>query len=374
MDALVSHGCLIVDLTDGGTSFELAKRVGDMWKTVEGFFQALESDPDQEVFLPPMSSIEASPFAKIGYANYENGLKFMETRLDRQTNQIMPAELVTVVGKDGVVALRDAFELIADAGKDVVRIATAASTWENKGFSRKVDAPSISGVSFAIDDEEGDGDEDEGAALAAQAALKMVRELVDDGRKADANVMDGDISMSPHRLCYYSNGEETGLASHKEVFGAHTDSSFVTMVPVAAIAGLEIFDEGSMQWYRPELYAREQWRKERILAGQDPDSDLEEMPGEAAPLPWHSRYVVVVPGEFLQIASRNEIAAAVHRVVATKKARLSAPVLLRGRPGVPLNTRRYLGALNNALLKEVDGMQMQDLHNEMQDIQKALSK
>jgi isopenicillin N synthase-like dioxygenase len=84
-------------------------------------------------------------------------------------------------------------------------------------------------------------------------------------------------------------------------------------------------------------------------------------------LPWHARYVVMMPGEFLQIVTRNEVPAAVHRVVAAKgEARLSAPILLRGRPGTKLDVARYLGEKNHPLLIQCDGMNMEQIHQAMQ--------
>ena len=68
-------------------------------------------------------------------------------------------------------------------------------------------------------------------------------------------------------------------------------------------------------------------------------------------IPWHARYILVMPGEFLQIVSRNEVSAAVHRVVAGGPPRLSAPILLRGRPGMALDVPKYLGEVNNELLE-----------------------
>ena len=382
MDGLVSHGCLVVDLTDGGTNFDIAGKTSSMWETVSKFFTTLDESPEKETLLSPMESIEASPFAKLGYANYQNGVKFLETRLDRKQNTVLPADIHSIIGSDGSEQLQQSFEALAEVGKAVVRIATAASSWESKGFPSGMDAPSISGVSFGRGNEAGidsgtddDAGDPESAIKASIAATRMVRELVDDGTVLDANIMEGDVSMSPHRFCYYTNGADENSESStnaKEVFGGHTDSSFVTMIPVAAVAGFEVFDESAAKWYRPELRALDHWREEQVKKGGDPNS-LVDLVG-IRELPWHARYVVIIPGEYLQIVSRNEIESAVHRVVATSKARLSAPVLLRGRPGVKIDVPRYLGSTNHGLLEEVNGMVMEDLHNEMQDIQEALQK
>merc|ERR1712176_1113517 len=54
MNALVSHGCLVVDLTNGGKDMEAAKTMADMWKVVEKFFDRVQTDPDYAKDLPPL--------------------------------------------------------------------------------------------------------------------------------------------------------------------------------------------------------------------------------------------------------------------------------------------------------------------------------
>jgi len=145
----------------------------------------------------------------------------------------------------------------------------------------------------------------------------------------------------------------------------HTDSTFITAVPCAEVAGLDVYDEAAEQWYRPELTARRHWRAVRLSQGHDPDSLTETI--DNSDVPWHSRYVVLMPGELLQLATRNEILATVHRVVAaTDTPRLSAPVLLRGRPSQRWDCNRYLGKADTPLLKECDGMSVNEIHDALQ--------
>ena len=88
---------------------------------------------------------------------------------------------------------------------------------------------------------------------------------------------------------------------------------------------------------------------------------------DAVELPWHAQYIVLMPGEFLQIVSYNEVPAAVHHVVAGPAPRLSAPILLRGRPSMKLDVGRYLGeAGKSGLLQECDGMSMDEIHSAIQ--------
>eukprot|EP00978_Attheya_sp_CCMP212_P044400 scaffold309223_cov43-Attheya_sp.AAC.1 len=242
---------------------------------------------------------------------------------------------------------------------------------------------SITGISPAQDDDDDDEDDEltmeqrvASAVLASEFAALLVEELVDDGTPLSEETKslllgeteEGPVSMSPHRLCRYTDnlksakndkGKENNKAPSsvsekaREVFGSHTDTSFVTLVPVAEVSGLEVFDEVAEQWYRPELAARRHWEEERTSRNLDPTALFEtvtvpknEEEEETVELPWYARYVVILPGELMQLVTRDEVPAAVHRVVAVKdkdQVRLSAPVLLRARSGMTLDATRYFG-------------------------------
>eukprot|EP00536_Pseudo-nitzschia_multiseries_P014367 jgi/Psemu1/262121/estExt_Genewise1Plus.C_6940003 len=360
MNALVAHGVLLVDLTDGGTSFKDAELMAQMWNTADKFFEK-SSDSSVAAGLPGMTTVmeTGSQHAMVGYSEYDAGsMKFLETRRERKSGKILPEEAKEFLGDDGTSALESSFDLIAQTGKDVVRIAVAASSVENGAF---FDAD-------AADEEVAERDQ---MILASKGATLLVNELVDDGKPLPSGVeidhSEGDVSMSPYRLCRYTDTrEETG--SSREVFGAHTDTSFVTLVPVAEISGLEVYDEDAEKWYRPELRARAHWEEEQKAIGKDPSLQYDET-SDGKQIPWHSRYLAIMPGENLQLATRNEIPAAIHRVVAVKgeQARVSAPVLLRGRPGTKFLTERYIGGwLGNQLILNADGLSMEEIHEENQ--------
>ena len=173
--------------------------------------------------------------------------------------------------------------------------------------------------------------------------------------------------MSPHRLCSYSDQKEGDNGPAREVFGAHVDASFITAVPVAAVSGLEVYDEEAEKWYRPELKARKHWELEQSARDKDPTALAEDIDGEE--LPWHARYICIMAGEILQVATRDEVSACVHRVVAAKNrpARLSVPILLRPRSGTKFLADRYLGgSLGNPLIEECDGMTMEEIFSATQ--------
>ena len=355
MHALVAHGVLLVDVTDGGASLEKARQMNEMWKATETFFHKINEDDGIESELPPMTTVmeTGSQYAKVGYATVDNGsMKFLETRMERETGNLLPEETSKIIGDAGVQALQSAFDLASSIGKDCVRIAVAASSVENRSFVEKGNVDN----------------EDDQKLRASQGATLLCRELVDDGKPLPVTTkishQEGKVSMSPHRLCSYSEERKEAGQEPREVFGAHTDSSFVTIVPVAAVSGLEVYDEEAEQWYRPELRARLHWEKEQKNLGNDPTL-LHEPSSGGEQLPWYNRYIAIMPGEFLQLCTQSEVPAAVHRVVAAKgrPPRLSAPILLRGRPGTRLDIQRYLGSTaGSTLLQSVDGMTMEEIH------------
>lgn len=365
MDAMVSHGCLIVDLGD-----DAAGILARVWTTAEDFFERVSNDSTSEATttIPPLQTASAtgSSHAKVGYANYAD-MEFLETRRRLHDGTLLPVNVVS-----DETALCQAMDVVANVVQAVTRVAVAAA-------SQEVGIPT---------------------ATAVEGARKLAEELLDNGRRLLAtnhNAKDDDddavdVSMSPHRLCRYSatntntNSSTTTTSNPptaREIFGAHTDSTFVTAVPVAAVAGLEVYDEAAEQWYRPELMARRHWRARTLSLGNDPDGLTENMPRRVddgddnsnnldttnhVTVPWHARYVVLMPGELMQLATRNEIMAAVHRVVvATDRPRLSVPLLFRGRPQQIYNCQRYLGGtMDSALQQECDGLSLREIHDALQ--------
>jgi len=305
MNALVAHGCLLVDVSNGGQDMESVAKMAKLWETVDEFFQS-----DVSKIAPLQTATETgSPHAKVGYVNH-NGLEFLETRMDYTSETVLP--------KDSVPSesVQDAVEILANIGRDATKIAIAASLLE---------------METSLD--------------AVQVAHRVGESLVDDW----TNRNDDAVSLTPFRLCRYANQDSSSRKS-MEVFGAHTDTSFMTLVPVSKTPGLEVFDESTERWYRPELAARE----------------YDEKMSSDGVLPWNARYVVAIPGEMLQILTQHEVEAAVHRVVVADDIRYSAPLLLRGRPNGKLEAKSVWGEATSQLAKECDGKSMLEIHAAMQ--------
>jgi prolyl 4-hydroxylase len=108
------------------------------------------------------------------------------------------------------------------------------------------------------------------------------------------------VSATPLRVCKYAGAD-------REAFGAHTDTTFLTLIPCAKVPGLEILQPQTGAWLRPEAASD-------IEAGTD---------------------VSVLTGDFLQVLCKGRYPSAVHRVVRSAGAnveRISTPLLVRGSP------------------------------------------
>lgn len=148
-----------------------------------------------------------------------------------------------------------------------------------------------------------------------------------------------EFSSSLLRICNYQHSKRS---DDLLAFGAHTDSSFITIAPVSSNAGLEIFDQRLKRWVRPE-------------------TDLD--PGKA----------IVFVGEFLQLLTKSRFKAAVHRVVYNHNHmamdRVSCPFLIRGRHEMVINIHdsRYnhpggAEAVGNDNMADLDGITVKTMH------------
>ena len=153
-------------------------------------------------------------------------------------------------------------------------------------------------------------------------------------------------SSSLLRVCSYPT-DTCDMTSSEIQFGAHTDTSFLTVGPISSVAGLEVFDPLERCW----------------LA-------VEECP-EARAGPCELSTVVFV-GEFLQVLTRAHFKALIHRVRApsagasTSSTRHSCPLIIRGRNLALIdlaNTVKYVHQpRGSALLADLDGVTMRQLH------------
>ena len=150
---------------------------------------------------------------------------------------------------------------------------------------------------------------------------KSADKLIDDGttlnKESQSTAMGKDVSNSYHRLIRYINSGPS-MDEDTAAFRSHIDSSFLTLIPMPKLPGLEIWcpclrngANGDGEWVRPI-------QPDSIHDEEDTDTD-------------ESVYIIAMAGEFLQLLSNGKTPACIHRVLPAKQGRISAPLFLRPR-------------------------------------------
>mmetsp|Transcript_67622 Transcript_67622/g.153013 ORF Transcript_67622/g.153013 Transcript_67622/m.153013 type:complete len:423 (+) Transcript_67622:78-1346(+) len=160
---------------------------------------------------------------------------------------------------------------------------------------------------------------------------RTVRDLVD----FPEDLVEGETSATVHRFACYlpEEGEEGGGGIDKEcadgdgddvAFSAHTDGTWLTLIPCTGVPGLEVLT--ATGWQDPE--GSNQPKGGPMPAGADGGRCTTRGPRAAG--------VVVLVGDELQRLTDHRFPSAVHRVVrpqvGAKRRRVSAPLLLRASP------------------------------------------
>lgn len=191
------------------------------------------------------------------------------------------------------------------------------------------------------------------------------------------------VSNSYQRLIRYLKPPPPQQAKVKTeddaAFWPHVDSTFLTLIPMPEIAGLEVWCPSSKNAECIDMAQRGEWvrpLKPGNERGLEDESSTD-------------MYVVALAGEFLQLLSNGDVPTCIHRVIAPKaaesknyakygegekqyKARVSAPLFLRPRKGEeavldiasdlntdakPLSSGLYF---EEGLLEECDEMRVWD--------------
>ncbi len=157
------------------------------------------------------------------------------------------------------------------------------------------------------------------------------------------------MSNSYQRIIRYlkpkPENEQGEDAEDDAAFWPHVDSTFLTLIPMPEIAGLEVWCPSSRYAESDDLVERGEWVRpikptvtdEGAAVGMDARASSEE----------DCIHVVALAGEFLQLLSDGQVPTCIHRVIAPKppppsafgfgssnhkyKPRVSAPLFLRPR-------------------------------------------
>lgn len=144
----------------------------------------------------------------------------------------------------------------------------------------------------------------------------------------------------PNSSCAATNDSDAGIA-----FGAHTDTSFLTIAPVSPVHGLEVYDRMEKAWVAAEC---------QTLPARNPNT----------------LRVVAFVGEFLQVLTKTHFKALIHRVRCpggdNENTRFSCPLIIRGKNNVMIdmaNASKYTHREDSAQhIPDLDGVPMKMLH------------
>ena len=184
------------------------------------------------------------------------------------------------------------------------------------------------------------------------------------------------MSNSYQRIIRYLKpkpaNEQDEETQNDEAFWPHVDSTFLTLIPLPEIAGLEVWCPSSKFAKSEDMSERGEWV--RPCKPSVADSESEE----------DCIHVVALAGEFLQLLSDGQVSTCIHRVIAPKpspkecgfgssnktyKPRVSAPLFLRPRIDkeaifdieTDLRDSDNLGLYHETgLMEECDGMRVWD--------------
>jgi hypothetical protein len=313
-------GCSIIRLTG-----EDAASIRGLTDYANEFFERVDNDETGEGSVKDVGLFQIEKFVYAGFdenVNDENQMQMLDTRIlpyrtcnNYQEQTLIPFEVGELVGA----------ESLSDA---------------TKGINTLMD------IGYQI----------------TSAVLEMhsdsAKKLIDDGtsiEEGSQSMIGKDVSNSYHRLIRYINSRPS-TDEDTAAFNSHVDSSFLTLIPMPKLPGLEIWshclkngkDGQDGEWVRPikpDCY--------------DAEDD--------------SAYVIAMAGEFLQLTSNGKVPTCIHRVLPMAGAgRISAPLFLRPRrgDGAILDVALDLGQTNNedglyhepGLLDECDSMHLWSVH------------
>eukprot|EP00985_Skeletonema_marinoi_P035251 scaffold46045_cov153-Skeletonema_marinoi.AAC.1 len=245
-------GCSIIRL-----SGEDAASIRGLTEYANEFFEKVDYDDTNKKSMKDVGVFRIDQFVYAGFdenVNDEGKMQFLDTRIlpyrtcnNYQEPTLIPLEVGELVGE---TSLSDA----------------------HKGINTLMD------IGYQI----------------TSAVLEMqsdsANKLIDDGTRLEEDnqsMIGSDVSNSYHRLIRYINSQPS-TDEDTAAFNSHVDSSFLTLIPMPKLPGLEIWSPC-------------------LKNGKD--------------------------GEFLQLTSNGKVPTCIHRVLPPMPGRISTPLFLRPRRG-----------------------------------------
>ena len=150
------------------------------------------------------------------------------------------------------------------------------------------------------------------------------------------------VANSYQRLIRYLKPQQNDETVDTPAFWPHVDSTFLTMIPMPTLPGLEVWCPSKKYATSDDMAERGEWVRPIIPFDDDYASSI---PGKNEEDDDDCAYVIVLSGEFLQLLSDGSVPACIHRVIPPKssspsasssskqkyKPRVSAPLFVRPR-------------------------------------------
>jgi hypothetical protein len=310
-------GCTIVRLTGSDAS-----SIRGLMSYATRFFDGVDDDDDDDDDDDECNSSGVMRNAGVfriddhvyaGYdpdVNGEGKMQFLDTRILPPNNEersnnvgpiLLPLEVGELVGKEILLDAHRGMDILLRIG---TQITSAVLGMDSHAAGKLID----------------DG---------TRAGRRTTSRRKKSDEQRYESMMKDDVSNSYHRLIRYvkppdqSSGGDDGSAA----FGAHVDSTFLTLIPMPELPGLEVWcpsrdeedvaaGEGGAKYAR-RMGGGEWVRPTAPLDRRDDDDERGEGGGDSTT---HAScaYVIVLAGEFLQLTSNGRVPVCIHRVVPSK--------------------------------------------------------
>jgi hypothetical protein len=307
-------GCTIVRLTGSD-----ATSIRGLMQYANRFFDKVDDD-DCNSDMKNAGVFRIDDHIYAGFDDNVNGegkMQFLDTRIMPNKRNIdpllLPLEVGELVGTESLTDAHRGMEILLKIGTQIT--------------SAVLDMDSLAAEKLI----------DDGTHIQQNLSRKSHEQ-----RDVLHTMMKDDVSNSYHRLIRYLKPDQS---SDSAAFQAHVDSSFLTLIPMPELPGLEVWcpsntSNGKNILEKNDCQTSGEWVRPTI-----PLSDK-----EGGNSPYTCAYVIALAGEFLQLTSNGRVPVCIHRVIPPKtslesddvrgnsegpsyKPRVSAPMFLRPRRG-----------------------------------------
>ena len=330
-------GCCIIRLQ--GTD---AKSVRGLMDFADNFFEGVDSDNDDTTNNANTNIAAAQRLKELGVFRIANNV---HAGFDNNVNEEGKMQVLYTKLIPGQTENDDPLLLPLEVGE---MVGSKSLSLAHGGMSTLFDIGSqITSAVLGMDIESTNKILDDCSRIANNDSQQ--HELVSENHAEIADTM----SNSYQRIIRYlkpkqpSADQMEGDAEDDAAFWPHVDSTFLTLIPLPDVAGLEVWCPSSLHAESEDVAERGEWVRPIKPSGSD--TTTRENGNAADGDDDDCIHVVALAGEFLQLLSDGQVPTCIHRVIAPKppspsafgfassskkyKPRVSAPLFLRPRRG-----------------------------------------